>query len=169
MPANRTRAGSRTERYRRAGYGKLHKNRIAFLRTVVTNQLALNKLNPDDVLEEDDPLREVKIQEAEKGENYLLLIPVPGRRNPLVWNICAMTTEELEATREFFNYLFDLADPIIRERDKVAEDAFSKGDDSFVRSYRQLPQLVIRSRQERTDDQGVLDGSEDAAEGDAAD
>ena len=160
-----SRAGSRTRRFH-PGYGKQSSNRLAWLRTFVTHQLAVVSIDPTGVLDEEDPEFDVKIEKSEKGPNYLLLTTIPGRRKPLVWNMCAMTSEELEATRQFFNYLFDLADPIVRERDKVAEDAFSEGDDSYHRSYRQLPQFVVRARQEPSDSEGVHNRPPNASVGD---
>lgn len=160
----RTRAGSRHARYR-PGYGRVAKNRIAWLRTQVTQQLAIKVLDPKDIEEtpDDTDAEIIRLSKGEDGLNYVLLITIPGRRNPLVWNFSAMTTEELQATRQFFDHLFDLADPVVRERDKVADDAYSKGDDSYSRSYRQLPQLVIREREESADSQGLRSGPEDVS------
>lgn len=163
MPSSR--AGNRTRRYT-PGYGKLSSDRVAWLRTVPTQQIAISLVDPIGVLDKEDPDFEEKAAKSEKGDNVLLMMTVSGRRTPLTWNMSAMTTEELEATRQFFNHLFDLADPIVRERDKVAEDAYNKGDDSYTRSYRQLPQLVIRSRQESADSESLHDGSPDAPLGD---
>ena len=100
---------------------------------------------------------------GEKGDSTILCIYVPGRTRQLIWDITGMTGAELDATRKFFEHLFDLADPIVRERDRLADEAFSKGDDTYARVYREVPTLVIRPRQERSDGQGVLNGSENVA------
>lgn len=163
MPSSR--AGNRTRRYT-PGYGKLSSDRVAWLRTVPTNQISISVVDPIGVLDKEDPDFEQKAAKSEKGDNVLLFVTVPGRRNPLTWNISAMTSEELEAARKFFNHLFDLADPIVRERDKVAKDAYDKGDDSYTRSYRQLPQLVIRQGQESRHSESLHDGPSDAPSGD---
>lgn len=146
-----SRAGSRTNRYR-VGYGRIGDNRVAWLRTGPTGQLVLAEIDSDAVNEEAD----LQI-DGEEGYTYLLNIFIPGRKNPLRWNFSAMTQEELEKTRQFFNHLFDLADPVVRERDRKANEAFKKGDDSYSRIYRPVPQLVTRERPKRQHDQGVLE------------
>jgi hypothetical protein len=103
---------------------------------------------------------------SEPGVSYLVMIQVKGRRRPIFWNLSAMTEQELEVTRQFFNNAFDLAEPVARERDKVAADAFANGDDSYHRIYRQVPQFIVRERQGRADSESVLDGSEDVPPGD---
>jgi hypothetical protein len=100
--------------------------------------------------------------------SYLLNIFLPGRPKPISWNFSAMTADELEATRQFFNYLFDLADPVVRERDKVANAAFEKGDDSYVRVYRPVPQFIKRERKKREHTEGVHVGPESPAQGDGS-
>lgn len=154
----RTRAGSRTPRYR-LGYGRQSDNKIAWLRTFVTDQLALLGIDASKSETEED----ITLS-SEVGISYILVIPVPGRKKPLLWNLSGMTTEELEATRQFFNHLFNLVDPVVRERDKVANDAYeNEGDDSYTRLYRDVPQFVVRERPQREYSQGIHDGPEDDA------
>lgn len=150
-----SRAGSRDKKYQRTdvGFGRLSDRRIMMLRTLATSTLHVNALNPEDHDEENN----IKIG-SEKGTTFTLNIPVPGRRVPLVWNICGMTLPELEALREFFNNLFDLAEPVVRARDKAAQDAFAEGDDSYTRIYRDVPQLIVRKRQVGENGEGLLDG-----------
>lgn len=155
-----SRAGSRTNRYR-VGYGRIGDNRVAWLRTMSTGQLVLAEIDSDAVNEEAADLQ----IDGEAGYTYLLNIFIPGRKNPLRWNFSAMTQEELEKTRQFFNHLFDLADPVVRERDRIANEAFKKGDDSYARIYRPVPQLVTRERPKRQHDPGVLERPGGAAEG----
>lgn len=145
----RTRAGSRVPRFR-PGFGRMGSHRIAWLRTYVTREMSILALNPLEYDEEHDIT-----MTSEPGTSYVLSMQVPGRRRPFYWNFSAMTEVELKATREFFTHLFDLADPIVRERDKVAHDANDQGDDSYVRVYRDLPQFVIREREERQDSEGI--------------
>jgi hypothetical protein len=147
-----SRAGSREKRYKHVGFGRLAKNKIAILRTQTTQQLSL-LIN----FNNDDPELEL---ENETGESLILVIPVPGRRQPLSWNMTGMTEAELEATRQFFNHLFDQAEPIVRLRDKVANDAFAEGDDSYSRVYRTLPQFIVRPRPELPDSEGIRLGPE---------
>lgn len=157
----RTRAGSRINKFR-LGYGRQSDNKVAWLRTDATNQLALIEVTPEDLQE----AREDTILEDEAGNSYILVIPVPGRQRPLHWNLTGMTSKELEATRQFFEHTFNLVDPIIRERDRLADHAFeTTGDDSFTRLYRAIPQFVTRQRKKREHRQGVHDGPSDATEG----
>jgi hypothetical protein len=151
MSPRASRAGSRQGKYRYMnGFGRFAENKLGILVTSITRQLAIQALDPNAWDEEND----VKLK-SEAGDNIVLIMPVPGRTKPLIWNMSAMTTEELEATRKFFNYLFDLADPIVRERDKVALDAHKSGDDSYIRVYRTLPQFIARSRKVDSDSEGV--------------
>lgn len=159
----KTRAGSRTNRYR-LGYGRQSDNKVAWLRTAITNQIALLAIDthvppdPDEESEFDAKLSN------EVGMSYLMVIQIPGRDRPLTWNLTGMTSEELEATRQFFDHVFTLVDPIIRERDQVAKDAYeTDGDDSYVRLYRPLPQYITRKRKVREHSEGILDGPENAA------
>ena len=136
-----SRAGNRDPKFRpQTGLGRIGKNRLAWLRTAATGQLALLGLDPQQ-FDEEFQIRETQ---SEEGTTYLLVLTIPGRRTPLKWNLSGMTLPELEATRRFFNLAFDLADPVVRERDKVAADASQDGDDSYSRIYRGLPEFVIR-------------------------
>lgn len=146
----RTRAGSRENRYR-VGYGRLSDNKIMLLRTPITGMLTVYAMNP----EENDEENGITMS-SEPGISYVMMIHLPGRQKPIWWNFSSMTHDELQATRQFFERLFDLADPITRERDKVAKDAFDQGDDSYGRAYRDLPFLVIREGKIRENSEGVL-------------
>lgn len=149
MP-NHSRAGSRTKRFR-PGFGRLSHLKVLILRTQITSQLVVQELDPTSYDEENDVT-----MNSEAGSNFVLLIPILGRNKPLIWNMSAMTLAELEATRQFFNALFDLTEPVVRERDKVADDAFKQGDDSYTRSYRDAPQFITRPRPKRANGEGVL-------------
>lgn len=152
-----SRAADRARSFR-TGFGRVSETRIAWLTTKTTRTLAINHSTPEEVREKFD-------RESEVGDSVYLSITVPGRTRPLTWDLTGMTTEELEATRKFFDHLFDLADPVVRERDRVADEAHSEGDDSYDRVYRELPTLVTRQRKERTHGPSVQHGPEDASGG----
>lgn len=145
----------------------MSENRIAWLRTINGQFVLLHypegSLNEDG--EEGDTDRSGQFDtERQYGYNLQLLIPILHRK-PLTINLTSLTIEELEMTRQFFNTAFDMAEPVVRLRDQVAEDAFANGDDSFARSYRPVPQLVIRKRQEQLDVPRLHLGSEDPPDG----
>lgn len=152
-----SRAGARQPRFQ-PGFNRLSDTRISWLRTQATGQIAINVSSPEQRKEHYGD----KVG-SEVGDSVTLTQYVPGRNRPLTWDLTGMTTEELEATRKFFDFLFDLADPIVRERDKVANEALAEGDDSYSRVYRESPTLVVRERQERSDSQGVHDGPENVS------
>jgi hypothetical protein len=82
------------------------------------------------------------------------------------YNLTALTHEELLAMRELFNFAFDLAEPVILLRDRIAQDAFDKGDDSFIRVYRQAPQLIIREGTIRQDGESLRERPDNFLDGD---
>jgi hypothetical protein len=155
-----SRAGSREPRFRQ-GIGRMADAKIAWLRTYPTREVSVHAFDPADYDEENEL---PEFRSSEPGISYVLYIPLPGRSTPLKWNLSSMTTEELEKTRQFFNHLFDLAEPVCRLRDKVAADAEANGDDSFVRQYRDLPRFVTRERKVRPNSEGLHDGSEGDAQ-----
>jgi hypothetical protein len=79
----------------------------------------------------------------ERGRNIFLYLP--GFRGRQVrYNLSGLTQQELEVTRAMFNLAFDLAEPVVKHRDKVANDALAAGDDSYARVYRALPVYAVR-------------------------
>lgn len=128
------RAGSRNNKYRNDG--SLSPNRLAWIRTIM-GQFIIMK---DEFRSEDE--EEEREVNQEIGPTIRFMIPT--RYKPMTFNFTALTKEELDLTREFFNLLFEVAEPIVIHRDKIAKAAFDAGDDSDSRSYRQKPQLVIR-------------------------
>lgn len=137
--------------------GRFSKNRLAWLHCVMGQFVVMKDYDVDEL---------EKIQlDPEWGATYRLLIPRAGTR-PVALNFTAMTHEEFVAFRKLFDLICELAEPVILERDRIAQDAFDKGDDSFNRSYRQIPQLVIREGALGADDQGVHDGPDDLPDGD---
>lgn len=149
MPGSR--AGSRTPRFR-PGYGRLSEEKVLILRTEPSRNAWVIQFDQETTDYENNI-------ESESGDTFLLCMEIPGRPRPLIWNITGMTTEEHQATREFFSQLFDLTEPIVRERDRIAHDAANKGDDSFARIYRQLPIFVDRQGTQREDSEGIHDRS----------
>jgi len=109
-----------------------------------------------------------EIDTNEYGPTVRLLLPRMFGA-PIKYNITALTLDELQKLREFFNLLFDLAEPVVRERDRIANEALEAGDDSFARSYREVPHFVVRGRPSGSDSQSIHNGPEDAAGRPAAD
>jgi hypothetical protein len=99
--------------------------------------------------------------ETDEVKDIKLVYPVPNR--PVVsWNLTALTTEELDATKELIDHAFALARPYCVARDKEAKDAFAEGDDSHSRIYRSVPQLVYREGAVSEHSKSVQHRSEDA-------
>lgn len=139
--------------------GKISENRYAWLRTGIGQFVTMYY--------EDNPLLEEQGEEEsdlEFGPTVRLILPRQFGP-PMKYNITALTFEELDMMRQFFNLLFDLAEPTVRERDRLANEAFEAGDDSYARIYRQVPQYIVRGRPVRADGQGVRDGHEDLPAG----
>lgn len=82
-------------------------------------------------------------------------------------DLTALTEAEWIEFRRFMALVEETVLPVIRERDKVARDAYVEGDGSFARSYRTLPTMVIVERPPTQHSKGLLDGSPNAPEGDA--
>lgn len=83
------------------------------------------------------------------GDLNVTLYHPKEKARPVALNLTDCTEEELIAMKDLFDKAFELAIDTARRRDKVAEDAFQRGDDRYARSYREVPQLVYR--------QGALD------------
>ncbi|MEU4066702.1 hypothetical protein AB0F25_30690 [Streptomyces wedmorensis] len=89
-----------------------------------------------------------KPNELRPGDSVSVLVST--RYNPTGTKLILtnMTHEELVALREIWEHAFDLAEPVVVERDRVAREAFERGDDSNERVYRAPPAKVVRRRQE---------------------
>lgn len=118
--------------------------RIAWLRVAIGQFIILRHPKDD--------------EDKEAGPTVRLYLPRPGAR-PMQYNLTALTKQELDWLRDLLNLACDLAEPIVEHRDKVAQDAFDNGDDSFARIYRQVPQLIVRERAFEGHGEGVYDGS----------
>ena len=103
-------------------------------------------------------------EQKEPGPTVKVLLPQQGARTVML-DFTHLTGEELDAVKQFFEMVFQAAEPIVRARDKVAEDAFAAGDDSFSRSYRQVPQFIVRQRKDAEHGEGVQHGSSDVPSG----
>ena len=101
-------------------------------------------------------------EETDELQDLKLLEPIQNRPS-VTWNLTSCTEEELVALKELIDTAFEWALPIVRERDKEAQDAFENGDDSHGRIYRQVPKLVYRTGPESQHGEGVQHG--DGGEG----
>lgn len=93
--------------------------------------------------------------DAERTDTIRVYFPARGGR-PLSINVTSMTEEELLHVAHFFKAVFEIALPLVRERDRMAQDAFNQGDDSFARNYRPVPRLIVRAREVGGDAERVL-------------
>ena len=140
--ANSTyRPGSRKKKY--TDDGRMSKNRLAWIRTRVGQAVIMYYEDPQDLDEGEDEAEQERIGKPEYGPTVRLMLPQLNGRT-VFQDITALTMPELEMLREFYNLLFDLAEPSVRERDRIAQDAYAEGDDSYARSYRPVGQFVIR-------------------------
>jgi len=159
----------KSRRRRSPGWRKTPEGRLgdavhAWLDTFVTQVKIL--VYPHGWHEEEEELTGVKhapALKAEPGDTIRLVMIKAGR--PAYYTLTAMTHEELKLFREIVTMALDMAEPIVIERDRKAQDAFDQGDDSFARIYRQVPRLIVRERNVRADSEGVHDGPEGDADG----
>lgn len=152
------RPGSRN-RYR--GDGQISEGRVAWVRTVLGQfiWMEFDPSGPDQLEESTDEPNLDKL-----GPNLRLVSPRSSGR-PISWNLSALTEEELDILVDFFKQLEARIRPIIRLRDKVAQDAWNEGNDSYYRIYREVPQFVVRERAKLQYSEGILHGSDDDAAG----
>jgi len=104
---------------------------------------------------------------GQPGDDVVLCFPKKSyRRNtgPAI-SLTNLTYLELQTLRKLFDLAFEWAEPIVQERDRVAQDAFDQGDDSFERLYRRVPNLVIRKRPKRENSDGVRERPESLPQG----
>lgn len=80
------------------------------------------------------------------GPDVVIHHPRPGKMPDLAIKLSILTEAELDALEELFMSAFAWARPVVKQRDKEAADAWERGDDSYTRSYRQLPTVVYRKR-----------------------
>jgi hypothetical protein len=128
--------------------GRMSRSRRAWVKTAIST-FVLYRHDPLEPPEEGDEEATEGYQENVKGENalgynYRIAIPIPRLRKPLNLNLTALTEAELLAVKEFFDLAFSLALPVVRDRDRIAKEAWDAGDDSYPRVYRALPEFVVR-------------------------
>lgn len=139
--AKRYKPGSRQKVYRD---GIMSERRVAWIRTMLGTSVVMfypPGWTEAETEEEQEELKKIKV---ETGPTVRLIINRSNAR-PVQMNLTSLTADELNMTREFYNLLFDLAEPIVQERDRVAQDAYDNGDDGFARIYREVPQVVVRT------------------------
>lgn len=132
-------------------YGTIPEDRVMWLETNIGQMSLVMKKH------EDDDER----AEFEPGPNLVLMLPTYRK-----YNLSGLTLEELETMRRFFNMAFDLAEPIARERDRIANERAEAGDDSMFRHYRDAPKFVTRERALDKYRESILFGSSDLPPGD---
>lgn len=101
---------------------------------------------------------------GEPGHNAGIIIryAMGGHRTV---DLTLLTEAEWNEFKKFMALVEETVLPVIRERDKVAGDAFLAGDGSFARSYRAVPAMVVIERAPTEHSEGVLDGPQDASPG----
>jgi hypothetical protein len=73
-------------------------------------------------------------------------VAISAFRGSIMLKLTALTEEELLTMRRLLEAAFDMAEPLTKHRDEVAEHAFREGNDSYIRIYRRVPELVVRPR-----------------------
>lgn len=141
--------GSRNKNFRNdRSADKMSENRLAWIRTVMGQAVIMYYNSREEGVEE----TEEEIDHlSELGASVRLMLPRPNART-ITFDITSLTMDELVKMREFYNLLFDLAEPSVRQRDKTAQDAFDSGNDSYARSYRPIGQVVVRKGRIGKDD-----------------
>jgi hypothetical protein len=142
---------------RKAGSYRISKNRAAWADTFIT-KLALMRYTEEEMTKAEQRLPG---DEGEYGDTYRLMISTTSGR-PYTLNLTAMTHDEFVAVSNLLKLALRLVEPIIVERDRRAAEAYEHGDDSLSRTYRQLPQFVIREGALGEYDESVLHGLEHA-------
>lgn len=115
-----------------SGSRKQSDSRVSFLQNIIgTFSLYLND---SAALEED------------RTPSVVLTLPSHHKMSPTQIGLTSLTSNELNLLEEFLQLAFALTRPIITERDRIAQEAFTRGDDSYGRAYRQPSILVVRPR-----------------------
>jgi len=127
--------------YKRVGgsYQRIHKESMPDEAVGYCNTWPLNfrlafmegtEKNPQDAL----------ILSVSKGNS------VPSASRSMHLNLTDLTEAELKAVRSFFILAIDAAEPIVKARDRAAEDAWRiDRDDTYFRQTRSLPNVVVRN------------------------
>lgn len=148
--------------------GRMSDRRIAWLEFLF-GKIIVRQFLPED---ETDPELKEYAEENQVGPTVIVQMDIGrGGRRPVYLNLTALTEAELRAFRDVMNFAFDLAEPVARDRDEVANRAKEAGDDSYARVYRAVPQFIVRAGKVIPYGEGVQDRSDDVPgqPGDATD
>lgn len=100
-------------------------------------------------------------EDVKSGEEGPEVIMGFSRDGELMYmNLTSLTHRELQALKEFMNIAVANAQDIVIRRDEAAQEALENGDDSFVRIYRRIPEIVIREGEKWRDYPRVRRGFE---------
>lgn len=88
----------------------------------------------------------VEQDEAAVGHDFIRLSFHFGGRSGTNLNLTTLTALELKALKEVVDRAFEAALPICESLDAEAQEAFDQGDDTRVRLYRPVPQVIVRER-----------------------
>ncbi len=133
-----------TKSSKRTPMGRISEARESWVR-VNAVELVRYEYNHDEVNEEDGDT----YFEYPDLANQTISLRVPGRARPLRISLTALRLDELDAFETFMKRAFDLARPIVTEIDTRAQKDFEAGDDTHARLYRPVPDLVVRTREQR--------------------
>lgn len=88
---------------------------------------------------------------SETGDDIILWIPSyhGSNRSFKGMFITDLREDELINLRKIFNLAIDAAMPIVKERDRIAEEAYENGETYYVRCYRPKSRLIINARTAR--------------------
>lgn len=96
--------------------------------------------------------------EVDYGENINLGLYNGERRN-VIFSLTTLTEKELDAFQRVVTAACARARKTIVERDRIAEEAFQRGDNSYARSYRRVPVVLDRSGAFTEHGESILRGS----------
>lgn len=102
----------------------------------------------------------------EPGDNIILSFDNSYKKLGL--NLTKYTKDELDKLKEIIDLAFDLAEPIVLGRDRVAEEAAQNGEDIFYRRHRSAPSFSVFQRTIREYLQGVPNRPKDVLGGDGS-
>lgn len=120
--------------------GQMRDSRVAWV-DLLFGKIIVRQFLPED--EKSDEMREFA-EENQVGATIVLEFQIRWMSRALTLNLTNLTHQEILLMRRLLNMALDLAEPVVIDRDKVAQDAKEAGDDSYARVYRAVPQIVVR-------------------------
>ena len=87
--------------------------------------------------------------EGEEGPEVIVAFSRDGEL--MYMSLTSLTHAGLGAFKEFMDIAVANAQDIVLQRDQTAQEALENGDDSYVRVYRTVPNIVIREGQKWPD------------------